>query len=97
MNRTIEVVVSPRERSQFIDLDAATVTLAARFNKSRKPKVQPLPVDVANALRAYLANRPANASVWGGTWARDHRGAEKLRDDLNAAGIACAVEGSDGP
>jgi integrase len=33
-----------------IDLDAMTVTLPARFNKSRRLKVQPLPSDVADAL-----------------------------------------------
>ncbi len=79
------------------DLDAATVTLAARFNKSRRLKVQPLPFDVAAALRPHLDGKPAGAPIWGGTWARDHRGAEMLRIDLNAAGIAYATEGPDGP
>ncbi len=78
------------------DLNSPSVTLAARFNKSRKVKVQPLPGDVADALRDYLADRPVNAPVWGGTWARDHRGAEMIRIDLDAAGIAYAVEGPDG-
>ena len=78
-------------------LDAATVTLAARFNKSRRLKVQPLPADIAAALRPYLSGKPAGAPVWGGTWARDHRGAEMLRIDLDAAGIAYATEGPDGP
>ena len=79
------------------DLDAATVTLPARLNKSRLTKVQPLPADVADALRVYLADKPAGATIWGGTWARDHRGAEMLRIDLDAAGIPYAVEGPDGP
>lgn len=81
------------------DLEAAgsVVTLPARFNKSRRLKVQPLPADVAAALRGYLAGKPASAPVWGGTWARDHRGAEMLRIDLDAAGIPYAVEGTDGP
>jgi site-specific recombinase XerC len=79
------------------DLTAATVTLAARLNKSRRLKVQPLPADVADALRGYLTGKPEAAPVWGGTWARDHRGAEMLRIDLEAAGIAYAVEGPDGP
>lgn len=79
------------------DLDAPTVTLAARFNKSRRLKVQPLPADVAAALRDYLTGKPSNAPIWGGTWARDHRGAEMLRIDLEAAGIEYATEGSDGP
>ena len=74
-----------------------TVTLAARFNKSRKPKVQPLPPETARQLAPYLAGKPAGQPVWGGTWAADHRGAEMLRGDLEAAGIPYAVEGSDGP
>jgi len=80
------------------DLGAApAVTLAARFNKSGRTKVQPLPADVAAALRVYLTGKPANVPVWGGTWARDRRGAEMLRIDLETAGIAYSVEGSDGP
>jgi hypothetical protein len=79
------------------DLKGPTVTLPARFAKNRKTKVQPLPADVADALRDYLADKPAGSPVWGGTWARDHRGAEMLRIDLDAAGIAYAAEGPDGP
>ena len=75
----------------------ATVTLAARFNKSRKPKVQPLPSDVADRLREFLATRPADAPVWGGTWASDFAAADMIRIDLDAAGIPYAVEGPDGP
>ena len=77
--------------------DHFTVTLAARFNKSGKPKVQPLPADVAVELAGYLRDRAPAALVWGGTWARDHRGAEMLRGDLEAASIPYSVEGPDGP
>jgi len=77
--------------------DSPTVTLAARFNKSRKPKVQPLTAETATALREYLTGKSATSLVWGGTWARDHRGAEMIRGDLQVAGIAYAVEGPDGP
>jgi integrase len=80
-----------------LESEMATITLAARFNKSRKQRVQPLPGDVAEALAVYLAGRPAGVAVWGGSWARDHRGAEMLRIDLDAAGIPYAVEGPDGP
>ena len=79
-----------------LETDSPIVTLAARFNKSRKLKVQPLPVDVADSLRDYINGKPANVPLWGGTWARDHRGAEMLRFDLDAAGIPYAVEGPDG-
>ena len=70
-----------------LDTDSPTVTLAARFNESGELKVQPLTPDVAAALPAYFDGRPADASIWGGTWARDRRGAEMLRGDLVAAGI----------
>ena len=79
------------------DWAEATVTLSAQFAKNRRTKVQPLPPDVANAIRDYLTGKPANAPVWGGTWASDHKGAAMIRVDLEAAGIAYAVEGPDGP
>src|SRR5262249_45253964 len=68
-----------------------------RLNKSRRLKLQPIPADIAEALRGYLARKPTGAPLWGGTWARDHRGAEMLRIDLEAAAIPYAVEGPDGP
>ncbi len=74
-----------------------TVTMAARFAKNRKTKVQPLPADVAAALCEYLNGKPANALVWGGTWASGCMAAEMLRRDLEAVGIPYAVESSDGP
>lgn len=79
------------------DLDTTTVTLPARFAKNRKTKVQPLPADVADALRAFLNGKPANALVWGGTWASGCTGAEMLRRDLEAVGIPYSVDGPDGP
>ena len=80
-------------------LDANTVTLPARFNKSRKVKEQPLPADVAEQLREYLKDKPAGVPVWAGsgTWARDKRGAEMIRGDLEPAGIPYSIEGPDGP
>lgn len=79
------------------DLNAATVTTAARFAKNRRTKVQPLPADVADALRDYLTGKPDSAPVWGGTWKSGCTGAEMLRRDLEAVGIPYAVEGPDGP
>ncbi len=79
------------------DFPAGTVTLPARFNKSRKVKVQPIPADVAAELRAYTGGKPVGEPVWGGRWARDKRGAEMLRGDLEAAGIPYSVPGPDGP
>jgi hypothetical protein len=73
------------------------VTLAARFNKSRKPKTQPIPAETAATLAAYIRGRCPTAAMWGGTWAKGKRAAEMLRGDLAAAGIAYAVPGPDGP
>jgi excisionase family DNA binding protein len=80
-----------------LDADTPTVTLAARHAKNRRTKVQPFPPDLAELLRDYLDGKLAGQPVWGGTWARDGRGAEMLRLDLEAAGILYAVDGPDGP
>ncbi len=80
-----------------LDGETPTVTLSARRNKSRVLKVQPLPADVTALLRDYLCDKPSGQPVWGGTWAKDRKGAEMLRIDLDAAGIPYAIEGPDGP
>ncbi len=79
-----------------LDGETPTVTLSARRNKSRVQKVQPLPPDVASLLRDYLRDKLIGQPVWGGTWAKDRKGAEMLRIDLEAAGIPYVVEGPDG-
>jgi excisionase family DNA binding protein len=83
---------------ESFDLDGAvpTVTLAARNAKNRKTQVQPIPSDLAELLRKYLADKTPGQPVWGGTWAKDRRGAQMLRCDLEVAGIAYTSEGHDG-
>ena len=66
--------------------EPATATVEAAYSKNRRESVQPLPADVAAALRDYLDGRPAAAPVWPGGWAGD--AADMLRLDLDAAGIA---------
>jgi integrase len=78
-----------------LDDQPPTVTLPAAFAKNRKRAVQPLPPDVAAALRTYLAGRPVDATVWPGQWADN--AADMLRIDLEAAQVPYAVEGRDGP
>ncbi|CAN5597557.1 hypothetical protein BH11PLA2_BH11PLA2_45820 [soil metagenome] len=72
-----------------------TVTTPARFAKNGRTKVQPLPTDVAAELVNYLADKPMNSVVWTGTW--QEKAAEMLQADLEAVGIAYAVDGPDGP
>src|SRR4029079_3055648 len=81
------------------DSDLASTTpyivLPARLAKNRRVKVQPLPQELATALRSYLRGKPKGLPVWGGMWAED--GAEMLRGDLAAAGIPYSIDGPDGP
>jgi integrase len=79
------------------DPRGAVVVLPARFNKSRKVKVQPLPSDVAADLKTYLAGKPLDEPVWPGSWAARRQGAVMMRKDLAAAGIPYTTDGPDGP
>jgi integrase len=72
--------------SFLLDDDPPTVAVTAAYSKNRRHSVQPLPADVAAALRGYLAGHPAALPVWPGEWYKD--AAEMLRVDLSAAGIA---------
>jgi hypothetical protein len=57
----------------------------AGYSKNRKPVTQPLPLELANALREYLASKPADQSVWPGTW--PEKASKMIRLDLEACGI----------
>src|SRR5215472_6913842 len=57
--------------------------------------MQPLPPDMAEALRGYLADKPAGLPVWPGGWVDN--AAEMLKGDLEAAGIPYVIDGPDGP
>jgi integrase len=65
--------------------DRPTVTVKAAYSKNRRESVQPLPPDVADALRGYLADRPAGQAIWPGAWPKN--AAEMLRADLSVANI----------
>jgi integrase len=80
-----------------LDGDFPTVTLPVRSDKSRKGKIQPLPADVAELLRAWLAGKPAGVPVWPGKWASQRAAALMLRKDLKAAGVPFVVQGPNGP
>ncbi len=62
------------------------VNVQAAYTKNRKEATQPLPPDLAEALRGYLPGKAANVPVWPGTW--NVAAAEMLRIDLKASGIA---------
>lgn len=62
-----------------------TVQVEAANSKRRKRDMLPLPNDVAETMREYLAGRPPHERVWPGSWWR--RSAEMLRLDLADAKI----------
>jgi integrase len=62
-----------------------TVVISSKVSKRRKTDVIELPVALADQLREWIADKPADEPVWGGLWWQ--RGAETLRHDLFAAGI----------
>jgi site-specific recombinase XerD len=72
-----------------------TATVAAAYTKNRQPATQPLPMEVADALAGYLAEKQAGAPVWPGAWTKE--AARMLRGDLEAAGIPYTTEGPNGP
>jgi hypothetical protein len=74
--------------------DVASVTLRGDVAKNGRLAVQPLPPDLAQALRSYLSTRPTGQPVWPGTWYE--KAAAMLRRDLAAAGIPYATEGPEG-
>ena len=51
-----------------LDGETPTATVQASCTKNRKLAVQPLPLDVADALRGYLASKPAGIPIWPGKW-----------------------------
>jgi hypothetical protein len=75
--------------------DAPTVTVKVGYTKNRTLAVQPLPVDVADALAAYLAGKPVAKPVWPGTWTE--KAAKMLRIDLGTAGVPYVTDGPEGP
>ncbi len=77
-----------------LDADPPTVTLAARDDKSRKGKVNPLPLVVAADLRLYLASRSPDCPIWSGSWVDD--AADMVRGDLAEAGLEGVGRDADG-
>ena len=62
------------------------LTVKAAYSKHRREDVQPIPVLFAQALKDYLANRPADQLAFS-TMPRLDSLAKMLRKDLEAAGI----------
>jgi integrase len=68
--------------------DEPTVTVQAAYSKNRKTAVQPIRRDLAEALRPWLAGKPADGPVL----ILPEKTAKMIRVDLDAAGIPSAVK-----
>jgi integrase/recombinase XerC len=71
------------------------IRLYARLNKSRKPKMQPIPIETAIALQEYLRGVQTDGPVWGTSWLPD--AVDMLRQDLEVASVPYVIEGDNGP
>jgi site-specific recombinase XerD len=80
--RASELLSMTRE-SFNLDSDPPTATVKATYTKNGQLAHQPLPRDVAEALRPFLATKPASAQVWPGKWNR--RAFLMIQIDLAAA------------
>jgi integrase len=78
--------------SFVLDHDPPVIRLKARRSKRRRNDTQPLPQELAEALRPWLAGKPAGQPVWPGTWAK--RAWEMIGRDLAEARAAWVEEAS---
>jgi integrase len=91
--RTSELA-SMTPESFDLEGDTPTATVQAACTKNRRQAVQPLPVDVAGLLRAYLRDKPMGKPVWPGTWSHD-ASAKMVRRDLADARKAWLCDASE--
>jgi site-specific recombinase XerD len=78
-----------------LDGDPPTATVRARCTKNRVLAQQPLPRDVADALRPFLAGKPAGAPLWPGKW--NTRAFLMVQRDLEVARATWLGDAQDAP
>jgi len=76
-----------------LDDDPPAIALQAARSKRRRADVQPIREDLAELLRAWLTDKPADAPVWPGRW--HEKAAAMLRADLRRARAAWIRETPD--
>jgi integrase/recombinase XerD len=80
-------LASLRPESLLLLENPPTVTVKAGYSKRRRMDVLPLPAEILEAVRLWLASKPAGQPLWPGDWA-EHRYAGKiLQVDLLAANV----------
>ncbi len=69
--------------SFHLDTDPPAIALQAASSKRRRNDLQPIRDDLAELLRGWLVDKPADQPVWPGHW--HDQGAEMVRADLRRA------------
>src|SRR5262249_37130417 len=80
----VSELASMTPESFSLDGDTPTATGQAACTKNRREAVQPLRIAVAEALRGWLADKPAGVRLWPGTSWRIHAAAMIRRDLADA-------------
>ena len=75
-------LASLTRRSFDLTDEVATVTIEAAHEKARRGDTLPLPPDLAEMLRPWLATLGADEPLWPGKWAQQKRASKFLQVDL---------------
>ncbi len=75
-------LASLTRRSFALTDETATVTIEAAHEKARRGDTLPLPPDLAEMLRPWLATLGADEPLWPGKWAQQKRASKFLQVDL---------------
>lgn len=78
-------LASLTRRSFDLADETATVTIEAAHEKARRGDTLPLPPDLAERLRPWLATLGADEPLWPGKWAQQKRASKFLQVDLSKA------------
>jgi integrase len=73
-----------------LDAEPPFIRLQAKCSRRRKNDIQPIPRELADVLRPWLARKPAEQPVWPGTWRE--RTWKMIGKDLAAARQAWVEE-----
>ena len=78
----VNELASLTRRSFDLTDEVATVTIEAAHEKARRGDTLPLPPDLAEMLRPWLATLGADEPLWPGKWAQQKRASKFLQVDL---------------
>ena len=80
-------LASLKPESLLLLEDPPTVTVKAGYSKRRRMDVLPLPSEILQAVRAWLAGKPAGQPLWPGKWAKQRYAGKILQCDLLVAKV----------